>query len=196
MNVNNIEDEFCRSTTETHAAIKFHIHNDKWKGVLVYVRTGKRLKKKYIEINLVLKKVGWQLLCFDRKKPYQNITTFRIQPFEGISIKFNTKLPGHDMSLYPVTMDFRHKCRFGINTPQAYENLLYDVKIGDITLSPRWDSNETAWKIVNSIIEQVQKTKKLYLYSAGNMGPREADKLLEKDNRNWVDSSEIYHEYN
>lgn len=183
------------TTTETYAAIKFQIQNDRWKGVPFYVRTGKRMKKKLTEVNLVLKDVECELFCYNKKHPTQNVITIRIHPYEGISIKFNTKLPGHDVSLYPVTLDFCHKCKFGVNTPEAYEHLLFDVMIGDKTLFTRWDGNEIAWKIIDPIIEQVQKTKKINPYSAGSIGPKEANNLLEKDNRKWVASSEVYHEH-
>lgn len=180
------------SKTETYAAIKFIINNYRWRGVPFYIRTGKKLNKKHAEVNVVLKDVACDLFCLNKKTPSQNVITLRIQPYEGISIKFNTKLPGHGMTLYPTTMDFCHKCKFGINTPEAYEHLLYDVIIGDKTLFTRWDGNEASWKIIDPIIKNLKSPE---LYPIGSEGPIAAEKMLKKDGKKWIIASNVLEEH-
>ena len=181
------------SKTETFAAIKFLINNDRWKGVPFYVRTGKRLGKKYAEVNIVLKDISCDLFYKDNKSPKQNVITLRIQPYEGISIFFNSKQPGHGMNLEPVIMDFCHKCKFGLNTPEAYEHLLYDILIDDQTLFTRWDGNEASWKIIGPILDNIRKGNKLCLYSAGSSGPKEAEELLKREGRKWIVTPDLSH---
>jgi len=108
----------------------------------------------------------------------------RIQPEEGISLQFSAKVPGKKMIVDNVRMDFCHECKFGPDTPDAYERLLYDIMIGDQTLFTGWDMVEHSWKIVDKI-SKAWKNEKVTSYKAGSWGPKESDKLIEKDGRKW-----------
>jgi glucose-6-phosphate 1-dehydrogenase len=175
------------SNTETYAALKTHINNKRWEGVPFYIRTGKRLAKDYAEVNLILKDVSCALFCNKEMYKGPNVITIRIQPNEGIAIKFNTKYPGHGITLNQVTMEFCHKCLYGINTPEAYEILLHEIILGDQTLFTRWDGVEASWRYIDHILKIIKNKKKNFPnYKAGSFGPQGADNLLKKDGREWI----------
>ena len=174
------------SKTETYAALKVHINNKRWKGVPFYLRTGKRLAVSYAEIDLVLKHVPNKLFSKQESGPAPNVITIRIQPDEGIVIRFNAKYPGHGMKLQPANMEFCHPSQFYVNSPQAYETLLHEIILGDQTLFTRWDGIEASWKYTDSILQITGKKKKEFPnYEAGSLGPEEADKLIKRDARQW-----------
>jgi glucose-6-phosphate 1-dehydrogenase len=171
------------SLTDTYFAMKIEVANNMWKGVPFYLRTGKRLKERATEIVIVYKDVPFELF---RKNPLdKNMMIIRVQPYEGITLQFNAKVPGNKILIDNVTMDFCHECKFGPNTPEAYERLLYDVMAGDQTLFTRWDEAEWQWRVVEPILKSGKKLK-LSKYSPGTWGPEDADKLIEKDGRKWV----------
>ncbi len=172
------------STTETFAAVKIHINNNMWKNVPFYLRTGKRLKDRATEIIIAYKDVPFGL--FLKSKPKKNMLVIRVQPYEGITIHFNAKVPGSRIVIDDVEMDFCHECKFGPNSPEAYEKLLYDVMIGDQTLFTRWDEVENAWRFVDALTDGFKGIKPLK-YEAGTWGPKEADLIIEKDSRKWVE---------
>ncbi len=172
------------STTETFVALKLEINNRMWKGVPFYLRTGKRLKDRSTEIIIVYKKVPFGL--FAKSNPEKNMMVIRVQPYEGITLQFNAKVPGKKIIIEDVEMDFCHECKFGPNSPEAYERLLQDVMSGDQTLFTRWDEVENAWKIFDVVLKNAKKLK-LHTYEAGTWGPSEANKLIEKDGRKWVE---------
>ncbi|KQC04221.1 MAG: hypothetical protein APR54_08925 [Candidatus Cloacimonas sp. SDB] len=154
------------SVTETYAALTLNIDEAKWQGVPFELKTGKKLAQRYAEINLIIKDVTCRLFSRERKiKNLPNTITLRIQPNEGIMVKFNAKIPGAGMDLQQVKMDFCHKCEFGPNTPEAYESLLYEIMEGDQTLFTRWDSVEASWKIIDPIRQQ---KKQLSFYQEGS----------------------------
>lgn len=169
------------SQTETFAAIKAYINNERWKGVPFYFKTGKRMSHKYSEVNIVLKDISCELFCKKDKHTGPNIITIRINPDEGFVIQFNTKIPGVEMKLDNVKMDFCHSCLYALNTPEAYEFLIYEVLIGDSTLFSRLDEVIESWKFIDSI-----KRGKLNIYKHGTAGPKEADKLIERSGRKWI----------
>ena len=174
------------SETETYAALKVRIDNKRWKGVPFYLRTGKRLAVSYAEIDLVLKYVPNKLFAKEGSGPLPNVITIRIQPEEGIVIRFNAKYPGYGMNLQPANMEFCHPSQFHINSPKAYEILLHEIILGDQTLFTRWDGVETSWKYTESILEITGRKKKEFPnYRAGSFGPEEADKLIKGDGREW-----------
>jgi len=180
------------SNTETFAAMKFSLNNERWKNVPFYVRTGKRMRKKYAEINLRLKEVECNL--FKKMKnvfPGFNVITIRIQPHEGISIEFNTKTPEHEYKLKRVSLDFCHDCMFGYQTLNAYEHLMYDVVVGDRTLFTSWEENKSSWQIINPILNKIIPSAKLHKYQAGSMGPINSYKLLKNDGRKWRKAPKI-----
>ena len=172
------------STTETYMALKLEINNNMWKNVPFYLRTGKRLKERGTEIVIVYKKAPSGL--FAKAKPSSNMLVVRVQPYEGITLQFNAKVPGNKVIIDSVDMDFCHECKFGPNSPEAYERLLYDVMAGDQTLFTNWQEVENAWKLFDVLIEAFKGTKP-FEYNAGTWGPAEADRLIEKDGRKWVE---------
>lgn len=172
------------SMTETYFALKLEINNKMWRGVPFYLRTGKRLKDRATEIIVIYKDVPFGL--FSKINPEKNMMIIRVQPYEGITLQFNSKIPGNKILIDNVEMDFCHECKFGSNSPEAYERLLYDVMIGDQTLFTGWGEVGNSWKIIDALIE-AHKQLKLFDYEAGSWGPAEADKLIEKDGRKWVE---------
>lgn len=174
------------SETETYAALKVRINNKRWKGVPFYLRTGKRLTASYAEIDLVLRRVPTKLFLQQESGPPPNVITIRIQPDEGIVIRFNAKYPGHGMNLQAADMEVCHPSQFHINSPKAYETLLYEIILGDQTLFTRWDGVEASWEYTESILQITGKKKKEFPnYEAGSFGPEEADKLIKQDGREW-----------
>jgi len=117
-----------------------------------------------------------------------NMLFIRVQPDEGITLQFNAKVPGNKILVEPVDMDFCHECKFGPNSPESYERLLHDVMQGDQTLFTRWDEVEHSWKLIDKIAKP-WKGKHPHLYEAGTWGPKEADDIIEKDGRKWVNPS-------
>lgn len=172
------------SATETYMALKLEINSSMWKNVPFYLRTGKRLKERGTEIVIVYKKSPFGL--FAGSNPGSNMLIVRVQPYEGITLQFNAKVPGKKVIIDNVDMDFCHECKFGPNSPEAYERLLYDVMAGDQTLFTSWKEVENSWKIFEAMIESFKEAKP-FEYSAGTWGPAEANKLIEKDGRKWVD---------
>ncbi|MHC4756998.1 MAG: glucose-6-phosphate dehydrogenase (NADP(+)) [Planctomycetota bacterium] len=182
------------SETETFIAAKINIETPRWEGVPFYVRTGKRLKRRYSDVNIILKDVSCQLFC-DKEQYYgPNVISIRIQPDEGIAITFNSKFPGSEIQLRPVAMDFCQKCLFEINTPEAYETLLYQIISGDQTLFPRWDGIEQSWRFMEPVLEIIKnKAKGFPNYDSGSFGPAAADELVKKDGREWLLPKEKLH---
>ena len=176
------------SVTETYAAIRFTIENWRWAGVPFYVRTGKNLAKQVTEIAIMFQKTPH--LIFQQAPTGQdegNVLALRIQPDEGITLKFLAKQPGQSMSVRPVNMDFRYGTTFGPNISSAYERLLFDCMIGDPTLFDRIDSVEAAWQRVQPILDSwgSSSDKNIPIYPSGSWGPDEADELLARDSRRW-----------
>ncbi|MCB9357538.1 MAG: glucose-6-phosphate dehydrogenase [Calditrichaeota bacterium] len=176
------------SRTETFAALKLHIDNWRWSGVPFYLRTGKRLAKRATEVAIVFRKVP--LMVFSQSpvdRLEQNVLTIRIQPNEGISLKFEAKLPGHALHVRPVEMDFRYGTTFGERLSDAYERLLLDAMIGDQTLFARRDSVEEGWRIVQPILDvwAEEAGEPLPQYVAGSWGPTEADVMLAREDHRW-----------
>ena len=172
------------SNTETFAALKLNIENQRWANVPFYLRTGKRLRERVAEISIVFKQNAGVLFKDHIKHIDPNMLIVRIQPDEGISVQFSAKIPGKKMLMDSVRMDFCHECTFGPNTPDAYERLLYDITIGDQTLFTSWDMVKQSWKIIDKITK-VWKKGKVSKYTAGSWGPKESDDLIEKDKRKW-----------
>jgi len=167
------------SKTETFAATKLFINNKRWKNVPFYLITGKKMKNKITSIFFQFKKA--QCLDFNHHCDFKaNYLTVQIQPEEGYYLQMNAKVPGEE-KITAVKMDFCHACTFGPNTPKAYETLLEDVIEGDQSSFVRTDEIEQQWAITDKIVKQ---KKKLYKYKIGTY-PKQADKLIKKDNKKW-----------
>jgi glucose-6-phosphate 1-dehydrogenase len=175
------------SRTETFVAMELEIDNWRWAGVPFYLRTGKRLPHRVTEIAIEFKQVPH--LMFQRIGELDltpNVITMRIQPDEGIALKFAAKVPGPTTQLRPVRMDFLYGASFGEAGPDAYERLLLDAMLGDPTLFARRDEVETAWSLMQPILDGWDELPvPVYPYESGTWGPSKADTLLRRDNREW-----------
>ncbi len=138
------------SQTDTYAAVTFFVDNWRWAGVPFYLRSGKRLPKRVTEIAIQFNSAPLAIFNGDETTTAPNLLILRIQPEEGISLKFLSKRPGAGMKLRPVSMDFNYGSSFGERSPSAYETLLLDAIIGDATLYTRQDMVEASWTVVDA----------------------------------------------
>jgi glucose-6-phosphate 1-dehydrogenase len=175
------------SRTETYVAIKFFINNWRWGGVPFYIRTGKRLPTRVTEIVIHFKQTPHHLFRRDSGKLNANQLIIRIQPDEGILLKFDMKEPGAGFNVKNVNMDFHYKDLADIRVPSAYERLLHDVMVGDSTLFSRDDEVETAWKFLEPIQKAWAKDPSIRVsgYPAGTWGPENANDLIEGEGLEW-----------
>ncbi|MBI3923793.1 MAG: glucose-6-phosphate dehydrogenase [Armatimonadetes bacterium] len=175
------------STTETFVAMRLRIDNWRWADVPFFLRSGKRLPKRVTEISIQFKRPPLLLFGEAGRTVEPNILTLRIQPDEGISLKFGAKLPGQSMRLRSVNMDFHYSTSFGVQPPEAYERLLLDCMLGDSTLFTRRDEVEAEWQFVDSVRLGWQDTSTVPLceYQAGTWGPDESHALIARDARRW-----------
>lgn len=167
------------SNTETYAALKLYINNWRWAGVPFYVRSGKRLARKVSEIAITFSQIPHRLFGEKSDTIEQNVLVIKIQPDEGISMRFNAKVPGQKNHIRSVTMDFNYGTGFGVQSAPAYERLIADAMRGDATLFTRWDAVERAWEIVMPVLEVWQsiKDRSFPNYPAGSDGPQPARTL-------------------
>jgi glucose-6-phosphate 1-dehydrogenase len=176
-----------QSQTETYVALKLSVDNWRWAGVPIYVRTGKRLPKRVTEVALQFKAVPH--LAFPRQAALglnPNALVMRIQPDEGVTLRFGAKVPGQAFMVRDVLMDFSYGAAFLEEPPDAYERLLLDAMVGDPTLFIRSDEVDTAWGIVQPLLDTWGKGgAPLSGYASGSWGPRQADTLIERDGRQW-----------
>ncbi len=176
------------SNTETYAALKLTIDNWRWAGVPFYLRTGKALGIKRTEIAIKFKQAPFAMF---RDTPVdrlsQNYLVISTEPTEGITLQFNTKVPGPTINIDGVEMKFRYKDYFKAEPSTGYETLIYDCMIGDNILFQRADSVEAGWLAVQPFLDAWKKAggKGLKTYRAGSEGPEEADALLARDGRSW-----------
>jgi glucose-6-phosphate 1-dehydrogenase len=175
------------SRTETFVAMKFFINNWRWGGVPFYIRTGKRLPTKVTEIVIHFKPTPHFLFHIDDINKAVNQLIIRIQPDEGILLKFGMKEPGAGFSVKNVNMDFHYSDLADIRLPSAYERLLSDAMLGDSTLYSRDDTVETAWKFLEPIQNAWASNldMKIYGYPAGTWGPENANDLIEGKDLTW-----------
>nr|MBA3767578.1 glucose-6-phosphate dehydrogenase [Acidobacteriota bacterium] len=174
------------SSTETFAALKLYFDNWRWADVPFYIRSGKRLQKRVTEIAIQFKEVPHRLFNAADVPLEPNVLVIRIQPNEGITLRFGAKLPGQRMRIRWVNMDFRYGSSFGVHTPEAYERLLLDCILGDSTLYARRDMTERGWEIVTPILEAWRQPALAFPnYEAGTWGPQAADDLIARDGRRW-----------
>jgi glucose-6-phosphate 1-dehydrogenase len=169
------------STTETYAALRLEVHNWRWAGVPMYLRTGKRLARKVTEIAVTLKPVphvAFQGTEMGRRvRP--NVLVLTVQPNEGVSLSIGAKIPGSRMAIRTVNMEFLYGTAFLSQSPEAYERLIIDAMRGDATLFTRNDEVEAQWRIIDPIIKAWESAKTpLAQYPAGSQGPQEAESLL------------------
>ncbi|HEV8321971.1 MAG TPA: glucose-6-phosphate dehydrogenase [Myxococcota bacterium] len=176
------------STTETFVAMKLFVDNWRWAGVPFYLRSAKRMPKRVTEIAIHFKAAPHRLFGGDlRGAAAHNVLAVRIQPDEGISLNFGSKVPGPTNEVAPVNMEFRYGTSFGTAPPEAYERLLLDCLLGDPTLFTRGDEVEASWRWISRVHEAwaAETGAVLPAYEAGSWGPPEADALLARDGRRW-----------
>ena len=173
------------SKTETYAAVRLGIETRRWAGVPFYLRTGKRLPRRVTEIGVLFKKAPH--LPFsqtDTQELGHNQLVIRVQPDEGVTLKFGSKVPGTEMEVRDVAMDFLYGEAFTESSPEAYERLILDVLIGDARLFPPNDEVEASWRVIDPL-EEFWAGHDPYLYRAGEWGPKESDEMLARDGRQW-----------
>lgn len=179
------------STTPTYVALKLECDTWRWKGVPFYLRTAKRMPKKVAEVAIHFRQVPLLLFQSAAQEVSPNILVVRLQPKEGISVRFESKIPGTTLRTRSVDMDFRYGSIFGTGSPDAYERLLLDCLLGDQTLFTRSDEVEAAWRVVTPILAAWEGENNggspapVYSYEAGTWGPQAAEEMLNRDGRRW-----------
>ncbi len=176
------------SATETYAMITMLFDNWRWSGVPFYIRSGKRLSKRVTEIAIQFKAVPHQLFGSAMEQVTPNQLIIRVQPDEGITLRFAAKVPGQVTRIRDVNMDFRYGASFGVQLAEAYERLILDCILGDSTLYARKDMTERGWEIVMPILNEWTAHRHeapFPNYEAGSWGPEAASKLLEAQGRRW-----------
>ncbi len=183
-----------RSQTESFAALKMAVNNDRWQGVPFYLRTGKKLKDKLAKIVIQFKMPHslYSRILPGSSGPDQenlpNLLTLKVQPKEGVVFQFNINKPGSTGEIVPVDMDFCQPCAYMFNTPEAYERLLLDAMLGDKTRFSSWKEVERAWAIVDSIYEEHNLAGRfLHTYEPGSWGPHAVADMLDREGRRWWD---------
>jgi glucose-6-phosphate 1-dehydrogenase len=174
------------STTETYAAVTLHVDTRRWAGVPFYLRTGKRLGRRVTEVAVVFKRaphLPFSATATEELTP--NTLVIRVQPDEGMTIRFGAKVPGTAMEIRDVNMDFAYGGSFTESSPEAYERLILDVLLGDPPLFPRHEEVELSWKILDPILAFWAKKGQPDSYPAGTWGPASADQMLARDGRTW-----------
>jgi glucose-6-phosphate 1-dehydrogenase len=175
------------SRVETYVAMRCFVDNWRWSGVPFYVRAGKRMARRVTEIAVVFNEVPHALFRTQDGGIPPNVLSVRVQPDEGIALRFISKEPGQQTILRDVAMDFRYGSAFGSNTPEAYERLLLDSMRGEATLFTRRDEVEEQWAYVDRVLEAwtADGNPPPPTYAAGSWGPEAAEDLLAKDGRRW-----------
>jgi glucose-6-phosphate 1-dehydrogenase len=175
------------SNTETFVAGKLMIDNFRWAGVPFYIRTGKRMEAKSTKIVVQFKEIPMDLYNKQEGSVNPNLLVIHIQPEEGITLYFNAKKRGQTLNSTPVKLSYANKGIDGLNTPEAYEKLLYDCLRGDATNFTHWDEVALSWSFVDNIssVWEKEKEKSFPNYESGSMGPKAADELLERDGFFW-----------
>ena len=178
----------ANSTTETFVAVKLMLESWRWAGVPFYLRTGKRLPKRTTEIAIQFNTPPLQIFRRVSATPVtSNLLVINVQPDEGISLRFDAKIPGTRMQVAPVMMNFRYGTTFSGEVPEAYQTLLLDAMLGDATLFARHDFVEASWALVTPIHEMWAGDGEAAIpqYESGEWGPSEADALMARDGRRW-----------
>ena len=174
------------SKTESFAAFRLDIATPRWSGVPFYLRAGKRLGRRVTEIAVVFKRAPQQLFAQGQTALLgENALVIRVQPNEGVTLRFGSKVPGPSMQVRDVTMDFGYGHAFTEDSPEAYERLILDVLLGEPPLFPRQREVELSWMILDPIVSYWEHNGKPDGYVPGSWGPESADQMLARDGRAW-----------
>jgi glucose-6-phosphate 1-dehydrogenase len=181
----------ANSKTETFAALKVFIDNWRWSGMPFYLRTGKFLPQKLSEVVVRFRSPPLTLFQKQCESPvYPNDLVIRVQPAEGISWRLNGKVPGGQLNIKSVALDFLYETTFNVEPPEAYERLIFDAMMGDQTLFIRADETEAAWAVIDPIEQGWAKSKQEpQQYGPGTWGPKRALDLIEHDGRRWLQNA-------
>jgi glucose-6-phosphate 1-dehydrogenase len=173
--------------TETYAALRLDVRTRRWAGVPFYLRTGKRLGKRVTEIAVVFRRAPHLPFSSTATEELgQNAVVIRVQPDEGVTMRFGSKVPGSQMEVRDVSMDFGYGASFTESSPEAYERLILDVLLGEPPLFPRHEEVEQSWRILDPVIEHwAGGSSPPHDYPAGTWGPPAADELMRRDGREW-----------
>lgn len=180
--------ELSASTAPTAVALRLDVDNDRWRGVPVYIRAGKRFARSVTEISVQFKEPVNDMFQGTGFRQQPNVLTFRIQPNEGIVLRIFVKEPGHGMRLDQVPMQFCYRNTYQMDLVEAYERLIHDASTGDATLFPHASEIQHSWAIIDPFVALAAKQTPLP-YAAGSWGPGEFDALLKKDGRAWIEPS-------
>jgi glucose-6-phosphate 1-dehydrogenase len=173
------------STTETYVAVRLGVQTRRWGGVPFFLRTGKRLPRRVTEIAVIFKKAPHLPFAeTDTEALGANQLVIRVQPDEGVTLKFGSKVPGSAMEVRDVAMDFLYGAAFTESSPEAYERLVLDVMLGDSTLFPHAEEVDASWRVIDPL-EEYWAGRKPHLYRAGEWGPKAADEMLARRGRHW-----------
>ncbi len=174
------------SKTETFAAMRLDVETDRWKGTPFYIRTGKRLGRRVTEIAIVFKRPTHKLFGNEEASQLgENALVIRVQPNEGVTIRFGSKVPGPVMQVRDVTMDFAYGHAFTEDSPEAYERLILDVLLGEPPLFPRQREVELSWRILDPIVQFWSTQEICEQYQPGSWGPEGAERMMAADGRAW-----------
>ena len=166
--------------------MRIDIATRRWAGVPFYLRTGKRLGRRVTEVAVVFKRAPHQPFAkHDVVELGQNALVMRIQPDEGVTLRFGAKVPGTTMEIRDVLMDFAYGGAFVESSPEAYERLILDVLLGDPPLFPQHEEVELAWEILDPVIEHWSRQTSIDTYTSGTWGPASADEMIARDGRVW-----------
>jgi glucose-6-phosphate 1-dehydrogenase len=176
------------SKTETFAGLKVFIDNWRWSGMPFYLRTGKFLPEKLSEVVVRFRSPPLTLFQKQCESPvFPNDLVIRVQPHEGLSLRLNAKVPGGQLNIKSVSLDFHYENTFHAEPPEAYERLIHDAMLGDQTLFIRADETEAAWAVIDPIEQGWAKSKtEPQEYKPGTWGPKRAMDLIEMDGRRWL----------
>jgi glucose-6-phosphate 1-dehydrogenase len=177
-----------RSRTETAVALKLQLDTPRWRGVPIYVRTGKRFARDVLEISVQFKDPKNSMFRAVQYGPDPNVLTFRFQPNEGIVLRLFVKKPGHGIELDMVPMQFCYRNTYQMGLVEAYERLIHDAAVSDATLFPRADGIEATWRVVDEVLHAKQSVIPDG-YTAGSWGPASFDTLIAQDGRSWIEPS-------
>ena len=174
------------SVTETFAAMRLDVHTPRWRGTPFYLRAGKRLGRRVTEIALVFKRPQHDLFGpSETSQLGENALVIRVQPNEGVTIRFGSKVPGATMQVRDVTMDFAYGHAFTEDSPEAYERLILDALLGEPPLFPRQREVELSWEILDPIVKDWETNGKPEAYAPGSWGTESANRMMAKDGRAW-----------
>ncbi len=181
------ENVAVNSQTETFVGLKLFVETERFKGVPFYIRAGKKMPKEVVEISVVFVQTCHILFKEFGCPEIGNVITFRIQPNEGISLRFIAKKPGAKLGLDSVDMKFNYNDSFGTSGLEAYQRVLLDIFAGDQMLFNRSDELESSWKLITQILKKWESEKKeIQIYTQGSWGPKSANTLIEDDGRKWL----------